>query len=406
MLNLRNYVSFKTSAASCALLVALACPHFVDAQSSNQASQQQYQQQQPQYRGQGQPTAQQTQQQAQNQNYQTPQLTPQQRAAQQQAAMQSPAQQRAAQQAYMAEMQKKIVQPEGFPLAAEHTKYVDDLLTYWEQNSNAVSKYKCAFRRFEYDSGIVGWRDPQSNKLAAHTVAYGEIRFAAPDRARYETTRIMEFKNAPKQPGGQADYKDVEGTNNFERWICDGSFIYEFDFENKRLTETELPKEMRGNVAESPLPFIFGGKKSEVLQRYWVRSATPNGVENEYWLELYPKRAQDARIYSKIELVIAKEDFLPKAMHMYDAQYDLKGGNEKSRYFTFENRVVNNQLDKLKDAIGQFVKPKLPIGWKRSRMSAPSSNQVAAPPQLRQNGAQADPRQATGQQNGQPMRRQ
>ncbi|MDG1875067.1 MAG: hypothetical protein P8J27_14235 [Mariniblastus sp.] len=308
----------------------------------------------------------------QNPNFRSPQLTPEQQAAQQ----------RAAQEAFAAQQQKKIIQPEGFPLSAEHTQYVDDLLSYWEQNSNAVSKYKCNFRRFTYDTDIVDWRAPQSNQLAAHEVAFGEIRFAAPDRARYETTRVMRFAEPPQQPGGEAKYKESEGNSEHERWICDGTRIYEFDFQNKRLTESEMPQEMQGNIAESPLPFIFGGNKTQVLKRYWVRSATPKGVENEYWLELYPKRIQDARVYSKIELVIAKEDFLPKAMHMYDAQYNPAKGNEASKYFTFESRQVNNQLDKFKDALGLFVRPKLPDPtWKRVEFNQ-IQNQAATPPQL------------------------
>lgn len=397
MLNRWKCVTIKTLVACAFLLITTTC-----AQAQNQQGYQGQTQGQQGYQRQT------NQQQNQARQSYTPQLTPEQRAAQQRAAMQSPAQQRAAQQAYAAEMQKKIVQPQGFPLTPEHTKYVDDLLSYWEKNSSAVNKYKCTFRRFEYDPVVVGWRDPQSNQLAAHAVAFGEIRFAAPDRARYETNRIMEFKSPPKRAGEQAVYEDVKGDTNFERWICDGKSIYEFDFENKRLNETELPKEMQGNVAESPLPFIFGGKKNEVLQRYWVRSATPKGVENEYWLELFPKRVQDARIYSKIELVIAKEDFLPKAMHMYDPQYDPKKGNESSRYFTFENRQVNSQLDKFKDSLGLFVKPKLPgLNWKRVQMRPTGNNQAAAPPQLRQQGGPTNQvRQATGQSQAQPQRRQ
>ena len=318
------------------------------------------------------------------------QVTPQQRAAQQKAAMEAQAQQRAAQQAYIT---KRIVKPKGFPLSAEHTKYVNDLLGFWEQHSNSVEKYQCNFRRFTYDRVVVAWRDPSTKQLAAHSVAMGEIRFAAPDRARYETTRIVAFEKPPQTPGGEADYKEIEGDAALERWICDGKKIYDFDFENKRLYETELPKSMQGNVAESPLPFIFGGKRAEVLQRYWVRSATPKGVENEYWLELYPKRIEDARMYKKIELVIAKEDFLPKAMHMFGSQYDPSKGNEASQYFTFENRQVNNQLHKFTDFVGGFVSPRLPgLKWKRVKRQL-GQNQAAAPPELKvPNGqAPADP---------------
>ena len=334
--------------------------------------------------------SQQRQQQAGQQQPRQVQLTPEQRAAHQKAAMESQAQQRAAQQAYAS---KRVIEPKGFPLSAEHTKYVNDLLGYWEQNSNAVEKYRCNFRRFTYDTGVVAWRDPNSNQLAAHSVAMGEIRFAAPDRARYETNRVLTFNKPPQQPGGEADYKEFEGEAALERWICDGKKIYDFDFENKRINQTALPIEMQGNISESPLPFIFGGKRAEVLQRYWVRSATPKGVEDEYWLELYPKRIEDSRLYSKIELVIAKEDFLPKALHKYGPQYDPTKGNEASEYFTFESREVNNQLDRFSDFVGFFVKPRLPgLNWKRVELR-PGGTQAAAPPELRvPNGqAPADP---------------
>ncbi len=69
-------------------------------------------------------------------------------------------------------------------------------------------------------------------------------------------------------------------------------------------------------------------------------------------------------------------------MHMYDAQYNPAKGNEASKYFTFESRQVNNQLDKFKDALGLFVRPKLPDPtWKRVEFNQ-IQNQAATPPQL------------------------
>ncbi len=324
--------------------------------------------------------------QQQNRQYNTPQLTPEQLAAQQRAALESRVQQQQAQQAYAnrddsqqstasnqgaqvfpGELANppRIIQPAGFPLEPAHVKYVNDLLDYWENNSKKVEKYKCDFLRYEYDTDSVNWRDPQSNRLAAHKITQGEIRFAAPDRARYETTKVMQFFKPPQQPGDQAEYKEADDQTAQERWICDGKSLFDFDFTTKRLYETKIPPEMQGNVAESPLPFIFGAEKKVILDRYWVRSVTPNGVENEYWLELFPKQTKDARNYSKIEVIIAKEDFLPKAMHLYSAGYDPSKGNENSRYFLFENREVNSQLAKFQDFFGGFVRPRVPFGWER-----------------------------------------
>ena len=319
----------------------------------------------------------------QGRQYNTPQLSAEQQAAQQRAAQESANQQLRAQQAYAAQNgvpnnrlqenlaqvsdagPQRVIQPPGFPLEPAHVKYVDDLLTYWEQNSKRVAKYKCDFLRYEYDTDNVNWRDPQTNRLAAFKITKGEIRFAAPDRARYETNKVMQFFKPPQKPGEQAEYKETGDQTVQERWICDGKSLYDFDFSTKRLYVTHIPEDMQGNVAESPLPFIFGAEKKVILDRYWVRSVTPVSVENEYWLELYPKQIKDARIYSKIEIVIAREGFLPKAMHLYSAGYDPKRGNESSRYFLFENREVNSQLAKISDFFNVFVQPRLPIGWER-----------------------------------------
>ena len=211
--------------------------------------------------------------------------------------------------------------PEGFPISAEHEQYLSKLLDYWEQSSERISKYKCNFRRFAYDNAIVNWRD-ESNQLAAHQVAFGEIRFASPDRASYKTSQLMKFEKPPAQKGQQASYKKIEEATSQEHWICDGKAVFEFDFATKKLYETQIPAEMQGNIVESPLPFLFGAKKKQILDRYWVRSATPSGVQDEYWLVAYPKRVKDARMYSKVEVILSKEDFLPKAMHMYTPQYD------------------------------------------------------------------------------------
>ncbi|MEM7783262.1 MAG: hypothetical protein AAF623_07905 [Planctomycetota bacterium] len=275
------------------------------------------------------------------------------------------AMQKAAEQAFQRQEIQQPKMPAGFPLSTDHQQYVEKLLDHWEARSQQIEKFKCNFRRFEYDNGIVGWRD-HNQRLAAHQIAFGEIRFAAPDRARYETATVMKFTRPPAQPGAQADYRRLEEEADFrEQWICDGKAIYEFDYANSVLNETLIPPNMQGNMAESPLPFLFGVNKQKVLDRYWVGVVTPRGVENEYWLVAHPKRVEDSRMYSKVEIILAVEDFLPKALHMYSPQYDPAKGNEESYYFAFEDREVNSQLTKLQDFFGMFVKPRLPRNWRK-----------------------------------------
>lgn len=305
--------------------------------------------------------------------YTTPTLTPAQEAAQQAAAQQAWEAQRA---------QQALQQPAGFPLAPAEAKYVSDLLDFWETNSQKLQLYQCDFRRYDYDSSLTGYRDPQTNRLAAHSVSDGQIRFAAPDRAKYETTRVMIFDKPPASPGEQAAYKSAESDDVHERWICDGRQIFEYDFANQVLNQKTIPADMKDNPAESPLPFLFGGNKQAIMSRYWVRyvpqtDLAPNEEPSEYWLELFPKRIEDAQSYSKIEMIIARDDFLPKAMHLYGAQYDISKGNEISHYIAFENRQVNNQLAKMKNFFGVFVPTKLPLGWRKVDMDIPNSQAIS-----------------------------
>jgi len=265
-----------------------------------------------------------------------------------------------------------------FELTEQETQYRDQVLDYWEQSSDKIKKYSCEFRRYEFDTDKVNHRNPKSNQLSAASIGVGELFFAAPQNGRYEVNEIWRFAAPPKNENEQADYQLQNKELFREKWIFDGNTIYEFDFSSKRLNETKLPPEMQGanGLANSPIPFLFGAKRAEILNRYWVRVVTPKGTQGEYWLEAYPKKADDAQNYKKIEIVIAEADFLPKAMHMYGPQYDPKKGNFASVQFEFDNRKAN--------AIGLqnfFNRPQKPMGWERVQVqpltSGPDRNAEA-----------------------------
>ena len=255
------------------------------------------------------------------------------------------------------------VQP--FPqLDEKHLAYIDQLLDIWQESSGQVKQYTCDFQRWDYDPINCNYRNPGDNRLAASSIARGAVRYAKPDKGMFETNKVWDFAGPPEEAGGQPNYKEREQSSNHEKWICTGDSIYEFDFENKVLYGMDIPQDMQGaGLANSPLPFLFGVEKQIIKDRYWVRMITPAGVENEFWLEAWPKRIDDARNYQKIEIILAREDFLPKTLHIYATNYD-EVKNPMSRVFEFGNRRVNSQLDKLKNFLGIFVKPQTPINWR------------------------------------------
>ena len=123
-----------------------------------------------------------------------------------------------------------------------------------------------------------------------------------------------------------------------------------------------------GAITNSPIPFLFGARKDQILSRYWVRNVTPPTAQDEVWLEAWPKRAEDAQNYKKVEIILSMEPFLPKAVHMYMPQYNPKKNNYTSVYISFSDQKVNDRLARFKDWWGHFVRPNLPTfetGWKR-----------------------------------------
>ena len=262
----------------------------------------------------------------------------------------------------------KTMAPDWYAkLSNEHNQFLYQLLDYWQQKSDLVKRYHSQFTRFDYDTTYCNWRDPKSNQLAAVTIMQGEIRFASPDKASYETLQVFDFGGPPEQEGQDPKYVPRKEEDNREKWICDGAAIHEYDFKNKKLYETNIPQEMQGKgLVNNPIPFLFGASKEDILNRFWVRVVTPEGAKDEYWLEAVPKKIDDARNYKKIDLVISRDDlFLPKMLHVYAPNYNPKENNFTSRVFEFNNRKVNGTLTGLQNFLGRFVRPSTPIGWDR-----------------------------------------
>ena len=242
--------------------------------------------------------------------------------------------------------------------------YIMQLLNHWEKSSDQVRHYKCDFMRWDY-SGDLGWRNPKTRELTANQISQGEIRYSAPDRATYETTKSWGY-GKPETPGGQPSYEAMDIKNIKERWLCDGKAIYSYEYQNKKLYETAIPKEMQGKgLMETPLPFFFGAKADDMLSRYWVRIVTPKEVEKEYWLEAIPKRASDTQMYSKLVLILSETDFLPQSLEIFSQNYDEKNNQLDRRVFVFKNRKSNGIGQSLTDWGKRFLPPTTPIGWER-----------------------------------------
>ncbi len=295
--------------------------------------------------------------------------------------------------------------PRPFPaLTPEHLTYIDQVLSYWEQKSNKIKRYRCQFIRWEYDP-VFGPRevDSATGQQFAKTREQGTIKYASPDKGLFQVTEIVHYKR-PQNPEDPR-YVKIPGELG-EHWVCDGATVYEFDHRKKVLIEQVLPPEMKGNfIADGPLPFLFGAEKEKIKDRYWLRVVTPSTVKNEYWLEAFPKRREDAQNFKKVRVIIDEAQWLPYAIQVFPPGFDARTKPAWTSYL-FQNREVNwNQLpDQLNPFTRSFHRPTVPSGW-RKEVQRYDDAPANPPRQTAARGQQAPrriaPRQAQGPQRPQ-----
>jgi TIGR03009 family protein len=264
-----------------------------------------------------------------------------------------------------------ILQPTWFPLSPQHQAYLDQILGFWEHKSTKTERYRCTFRRWEYDP-VFGPKDTYK------TFSEGVIKYSAPDKGLFRIDRQFEYR-APKAAGEQATHEEQKGdANSFEHWICDGQFVYQFDPARQRLIQTELPEEIRGKaIGKGPLPFLFNAKADDIKRRFWLRVITPKEAKGEYWLEAVPKTQDDAANFRMIHVIIDEADYLPEAMILFG-----NGDSGAKTTFQFNEREVNFSVlaEQLNLFHREFYEPKLPSGWQREVNRLGAAGPVAAQP--------------------------
>ncbi len=284
-----------------------------------------------------------------------------------------------------AQPQQQQQLPAPFQITEQEAKYIDDILKFWEFRSGKVHHYEAKFERWEYDS--------QFGPADVHkTYSQGEVKYEKPDKGMFKVESILHWTK-PQESGQQATYQPHPG-EVMEHWVCDGKSVFEFDVTQKKLKEYPLPPEQQGQaIAHGPLPFLFGAKRQEIWDRFHLRVSTPEGVNNEYWLEAWPKYAADAAEYRFIEIIIDQEQFLPKAISVYDRAFNPKAMPpntsrtvyEFSERKPYEERGLAANLQQLFRRA--FFEPQLPSGWQREVIDPAAMAGAARPAHGQPSGA-------------------
>ena len=225
----------------------------------------------------------------------------------------------------------------------------------WERRSQSVVRYRCTFRRWEYDP-VFGPRD------TFKTYSEGVIKYAAPDKGVFRVEKCLDWTPGGK-PGDKPNF--VPRQVRLEHWLCDGRWLYELDSQHQRIIQRELPAQVRAPAAATVgVPFLFGAPVEVIRQRYWLRLLpVPDGAQDQHWLEAVPRIRQDAARYQRLHVIIDQADLLPRGLVIFDRNFD-RGRNPARTIYAFENREVN--WDDAEGTFGrEFGEPKLPDGWKK-----------------------------------------
>jgi TIGR03009 family protein len=272
--------------------------------------------------------------------------------------------------------------PRQFQLNQIEQAYLDQVLDRWEQESAKIVTFKCAFQRWEYNAAFGPGLNIPLNKDK------GELSFQKPDKGSFQITEITTWQAAPIEPGQQPPAEargdwQVQPDAIGEHWVCDGQAVYEYRHDQKQLVERPIPKELQGkSIVDGPLPFLFGAEAGKLKARYWMRiTQQPNA--DEIWLDAMPKYQADAANYTQVELVLDRQQLLPKAMRVH-----LPDGSKHVYLFDGAAATINGHLDRLRSL---FQRPMTPLGWKRVVEEMPTE-QAASPAQRQAAEPSAVPR--------------
>ncbi len=240
-----------------------------------------------------------------------------------------------------------------FQLSPQEEAQLDSLLQAWEAAGKQIDQFSVSFTRLEY----------RQNAIAAGPRAPGQ-----PAEVKIETTGEIKYKRPDKGLYVTRDKNEVE----VDHWVTDGTTIYLFNPDKKRVEAHELPPELQGKgIEDGPLPFLFGTEAAKLKTRYWLRIDPPGTKPQpgQLLLEAIPKYQADAQNYRRAQVILDSESLTMLGLQIYHP-------DGKSRtVHVFGKPVINPKFQFLQK---DFSKPVTPPGWQL--VPVPLQRPAAEPP--------------------------
>lgn len=221
------------------------------------------------------------------------------------------------------------------------------------------------------DAVLLGWE----KSMTAIKSLEVECRRTVLDKT-FQTTDVFQgrakFLRSPAGQGSRASLELFKTTDKglrpeiFEKYVCSGTYLYEYAPGSKVIRIHQLPPPRPGQVADDNfLSFLFGMKATEAKARYDLTlDAAPAGDKWYHYVRIRPKFAADKADFTQARLVLSIATMLPRQLWFHQPN-----GNEVTWDFP---KVGHN----VHIPVTEFAQPTLPTGWKWERVPAQTQPRV------------------------------
>jgi TIGR03009 family protein len=226
--------------------------------------------------------------------------------------------------------------PAGQPLDPANNK-LDEVLLKWEKAMTTIESLQVQIVQTRVDKVFGG----------APEVYEGTAKYVKSTQ-RGQSSRAsldLHLKNRPEV---------------YERFICTGTYLYEFAPKNKVIRIHDMPAAKDGQIADDNfLSFLFGMKAADAKKRYVLTYVPPNANDKwYYYVKVQPIAPADKAEFTEARLVISNSTFLPR-------QLWFQQPNQNETTWDFP-KVVNGADIR----VTEFAQPTLPAGWRFERVPA------------------------------------
>jgi TIGR03009 family protein len=140
----------------------------------------------------------------------------------------------------------------------------------------------------------------------------------------------------------------------FEKYLCTGDRLYEWDGGGKVIRVHNLPQPKAGQIADDNfLSFVFGMKAADARNRFnlsWIADPQHNN-KYYYYFMIEPKTAADKADFTKARLTLTVDKMMPRQLWFHKPN-----GDEVT--WDFPTVITPANI-----AAADFAQPQLPAGW-------------------------------------------